>query len=480
MTISYSAAGALSTGATSITPAYPSTPTAGELLVMVVASTHTDDSMPSTPSGWTLADSTSGTRRLSWFVRVAVGGDAAPTTEIPSGDSGSAIAGRIHVLARSGGTGWRWSATAGADASSGTSFSAAGSALTWAAGDVALLGYALSGSTASATAEAVAATGITYGATTERADDAVATGTGARLTVASCAVTAGSGSLAPTITATLAAAATGVAGVLRVREASATLDVSEQVAVPPRMLVSVTGMSADDTVLATVYRQVGTAQTAVRAATDVDVTGQDALLRIDSEQPFGVAYQYVAVLTDVTGAQWTIATGSFTTTSSTDVISDAVRGVGAPVTIKTWPTKSRTRNATVFNVNGRLVVVGRKRSGAQAVVTVSTETTEDGDALQDVLAGATEGIILVRHSTTHPGVDGYLALISDDERPLWFSPYREWDLTTAETEAWPDILEASGFTLQDLATAFPTTLQDLATAFTPGTLLDIALYDFGS
>jgi hypothetical protein len=343
-----------------------------------------------------------------------------------------------------------------------------------------LLGYALSASGASVTAEAVAATGITYGATTERSDDAVATGGTFRLAVASCAVSTGSGSQAPTATATLATAATGVAGALRIREASAALDVTEQAAVPPRMLVSATGLAADDIVSVTLSRQVGTALTAVRAATDVDVTGQDALLRVDSEQPFGVAYQYVASLTDVAGATWSITTGPFTTTSSTDVISDAVRGVGAPVTIKSWPTKSRSRNATVFNVNGRLVVVGRKRSGAQGTITVSTETAEDGDALQDVLAGATEGIILVRHSTTHPGVDGYLALISDDERPLWFSPYREWDLTTAETEAWPDILEASGFTLQDLADAFPTTLQDLADAFTPGTLLDIALYDFGS
>jgi hypothetical protein len=38
-------------------------------------------------------------------------------------------------------------------------------------------------------------------------------------------------------------------------------------------------------------------------------------------------------------------------------------------------------------------------------------------------------------------------------------------------------LEAAGFTLQDIADNF-STLQDIANAF-PGTLLDIAQYDFG-
>ncbi|MFR9796638.1 hypothetical protein ACL02U_12140 [Streptomyces sp. MS06] len=489
MTISYSAPGALAEDADTITPAYPSSPTADQLLVLTVLSGHTDDPTPATPSGWMLVSSTvggggtfgagAGPRRLTWFVRVATGGDSTPTTSITSGSTGSLIAGRIHVLDRSAGTGWRWAVSTGEDTSSDTSLSAAAAdALTWAAGDFALLAYAVHTSTASMTSEAIAATGITYGTVTEQADDSLSTGYAGRLAVASTTVSSGADTQAPTVSATLAAASTGVAGVLRIREASADVEGAQQTVFPPRTLVTATGLAADDIVTVTYYRQVGSTLTAVRAATDVDVTGQDALLRIDAEQPFGVPYEYLAVLTDVNGLTWNIYSSTFTDTVTTDVISDAVRGVGAHATIKDWPSKKRTRDASVFNINGRLVVVGKARSAPQATVMVSTETTADGDALQDVLDNATEGTILVRASTSLAGVDGHLALISDDERRAWYIPYREWDLEIAETEAWSDVLEASGFTLQDIADNFDT-LQDIADAF-PGTLLDIAIYDFGS
>jgi hypothetical protein len=365
----------------------------------------------------------------------------------------------------------------GADATSGTGFSAVGaSALTWAAGDTAILGYALASSTASLTAEAVAATGVTVGTVTERADDAVTTGDACRLAVATCAVSSGSGSTAPTVTATLAAASVGVAGVLRIREASATIAVTEQAVFPPRNLVSVTGILADDTVTATLYRQVGTALTAVRAASAVDVTGQDALLRVDAEQPFGVPVSYVAALTDVAGITWQVTSGSITTTVDSDVISDAVRGVGAAVTIESWPTKARDRDATIFNVGGRIVAVSRPRSAAQATVRVRTDTSAAGDDLQEVLADATEGVVIVRKETSLEGVDNYLAVISDTEDRRWYDGIRWWDLDVYETEAWPDVLEAAGYTLADLADNY-TTLQDIADAYT--TLLDIALADLG-
>lgn len=489
MTISYSAAGALSEHADSITPAYPSTPTAGELLALLVVSGHADDSIPTAPSGWTLVDSTSGgggvfgagagPRRLTWFVREAAGGDAAPTTSIPSGSAGSLIAGRIHVATRSAGTGWRWAVSTGEDTTSDTAFSAVGAAaLTWAPGDFALLAYGVNVATASATAEAIAATGITYGAVTEQTDDAVTSGHDARLVAATCTVSSGSGTQAPTVSATLAAAATGVASVLRLREATAALSASPQTAFPPRTLVSATGLLAEDIVTASITRQVGSAQTAVRAATDVDVTGQDALLRIDAEMPFGTVYSYVATLTDVNGLIWTVASGTLTTTATSDVISDAVSGLGAHVHIEDWTERKRTRDTTSMNVGGRWVTVGRPRSTSQSTVTVSTDTVEDGDALQAALNGLTEGVLLLRAQTTNARVDSYLALKGDGERPNWQTEYSEWDLDVDDAEAWPDVLEARGFTLQDIADNV-STLQDLHDQF-PGTLLDIASYDWGA
>ena len=304
------------------------------------------------------------------------------------------------------------------------------------------------------------------------------TGTMARLVAATCSVSSGSGTQAPTISATLAAAATGVAGVLRIREASATLAATAQTASPPRNLISVTGMTAENIAAATIYRVVGSARTAVRAADEVDVTGQDALLRIDAEQPFGVAVSYSAELEDVNGNVWTVSTAStITSTVDGDVISDAIRGLGATVVIASWPDKKRDRDATSFNVGGRIVVVSRPRSSAAATVLVRTENTEEGDALHEVLGSATEGVVLIRKQTTMAGVDGYLVVLSDSEDRNWYDELRRWTLDVVETEAWPSILEAAGFTLQDVADNYAT-LKDLSDE--NATLLALALRDFGA
>lgn len=262
------------------------------------------------------------------------------------------------------------------------------------------------------------------------------------------------------------------------REASAALAATAQTASPPRVLASVTDMLAEDIVKASIYRVQGTTRTAVRAASAVDVTGQTALLRVDAEQPFGVAVSYTADLTDVNGSVWTVSTsGTITSTVTSDVISDAVRGLGASVTIQSWPEKKRTRDSTVFNVGGRIVSVGRPRSAATATVTVRTATTADGDALQAVLDGATEGVILIRKMTTMAGVDNHLAVLSDSEDRTWYDGLRWWALEAVETEPWPDALEAAGFTLQDIANNY-STLKDLSDAF--ATLLAIALHNFGA
>jgi hypothetical protein len=94
-----------------------------------------------------------------------------------------------------------------------------------------------------------------------------------------------------------------------------------------------------------------------------------------------------------------------------------------------------------------------------------------------VLASATEGVVMIRKQTTMAGVDGYLVVLADTEDRTWYDELRRWTLDTVETEAWPTILEARGFTLQDIADNY-TSLQDLAADFT--TLLDIALHDFGA
>lgn len=486
MTISYVGAGVLAQAATSITPAMPASPAVGQLAILQVVSATVTDSTPSAPSGWQLVDSFSGgggtfgsgtgPRRVSWFARILTGGEAAPTTTVPTA-TGSMVAGQIFTLARSGGTGWRWATSLGEDTASGTGFSApCVDTLTWAVGDFALIAYGIAAGGASLTAEAITATGITFGTVTERSDTQLTSGDLGRYGAATGSVTAGTGTQAPTVTATLAVASTGAAGVLRIRQATAALVASPQTVFPPRTLASVTGMAAEDIVTATIFRQLDSDRTPVRAASAVDVTGVDVLLRVDAEMPLGLAASYVAALTDVNGLTWEVSSGSITASADGDIISDAVNGIGAQVLIEAPWDKSRERDSTQFNVGGRLVIVSRRRSGATATVTVRTDTDQDGDALDQVLQGATEGVVMIRKQTSLSRLDGYYAVTADTERPHWYDQVRWWDLTTVQVEAWPDVLEAAGFTLQDVADNY-STLADVSAAFS--TLLAIALYDFG-
>lgn len=487
MAISFVSAGSLAQHTDTVTAAYSTGATAGRLAILQVVSGHPNDSIPSTPSGWTPAGSFSGgggtfglntgPRRMTWFVRVLAGADAAPTTAIPSGTAGSVICARIWILDRSAGTGWRWASTFGEDTTSGTAFSVTcQTALTWAAGDFALIGFGLPNQASAASAETITATGVTFAAVTHTSDLGTSSGNGARNIQDSSSVTAGSGTQAPTVTATLSSASTGVAGVLRVREASSTINATAQSVFPPRNLVSATGLTGDNIVTATLYRQVGTDLTAVRAASGIDVTGQSSLLRVDAEQPFGIALTYAAVLTDVNGAQWTVYSAPITSTVAADVISDAIRGVGAAVKVESPLEKKRDRDAAQFNVGGRIVVVGRPRSAPSSSITVRTETDEDGDALNEVLDGATEGVILVRKQTSLPRLDGSYALLGDNEAPTWYDEFRWFTLDVVKADDWPDTMEAAGFVLQDIANNY-STLADISTAF--ATLLAIALQDFG-
>ncbi|WP_392971199.1 hypothetical protein [Streptomyces sp. LN245] len=486
MTISFGSTGTQATHTDTVTPTVVGS--AGNLAVLQVVSGHPLDSVPSTPSGWTLVGSASGgggsfgasagPRRLTLFARGLLGGDANPTTAIPSGSSGSVIAGRIVSLSKSAGTGWRWAASFGDDQTSGTAFSATGStALTWKSGDFALIGYGVASSTDSYSAEALAAAGITFGTVTERADAAVATGNGATAALASCTVSSGTATVAPTVTATLASASIGIAGVMRIREASSDIAVSAQSVFPPRNLVSATGLTGDDIVTISLLRQAGSDLEPVRAASSVDVTGQASFLRVDAEQPFGISLTYSAVLTDVNGTQWTITASPITSTVTSDVISDAIRGVGAAVKIESPLEWKRDRDATQFNVGGRIVVVGKPRSTRSGTITVRTETDSDGDALNDLLDAATEGTILVRKQTSLSRLDGTYALLDDTESPNWYDTYRWFALSLVKADDWPAVMEAAGFTLQDIANNF-SILSDIS-AFFPTNLLAIAQYDFG-
>jgi hypothetical protein len=315
------------------------------------------------------------------------------------------------------------------------------------------------------TAEAITATSVTFGATTERVDDAVAVGGTARLIMSSGSVTStvGTPSSAPTITGTLSVASFAVGAVLRVREATATITATVQSAFPPRVLVAVAGMLIENIVSITIERSSLNELTLLRAAVDADVTSLDAFVRTDGEMPFGAPVSYVATLKDSAGDEWQIISNSVTTNVTDEVLSDAVLGLGVAVQIIDWKQRRYERETTTFNISGRLVVVSGPNPGSTSDLTVFTKLTSDRDDMLALLDRATSGIVQIRTQAVticlddpgydaHAQVDTYLAVTSTVlERVGKFRyPQRNWQLSVAEVDPWLIDLEARGWTYADI------------------------------
>jgi hypothetical protein len=223
-------------------------------------------------------------------------------------------------------------------------------------------------------------------------------------------VSSGTATLAPTVTATLSSASIGIAGVLRVREASSDINVSAQSVFPPRNLVSATGLTGDDIVTITLLPAGGTDLTAVRAAASgIDVTGQASFLRVDAEQPFGISLTTRPSSPTSTAPSGRSPRSPSRRRSLSDVISDAIRGVGAAVKIESPLAGSGTATPASSTSTGGSSSSANPAHPAPARITVRTETDSDGDTLNELLDEATEGTILVRKQTSLSRLDGTYA-----------------------------------------------------------------------
>jgi hypothetical protein len=476
MTISYVAAGTLATGTTTATVTHPAGIVAGDLEIMQVITGHPSNLTASTPAGWEKIGELvggdpgaygvgTGPRRLALYTRIADATNPNPIITMPSATN-VFVAARMFALHCTAGTGWRYVVTFGDDATSGTAVSAlTAEAVTWLANDFNMQFFALPSSTPTMTAEAITATSVTFGATTERVDDAVAVGGTARLIMSSGSVTStvGTPSSAPTITGTLSVASFAVGAVLRVREATATITATVQSAFPPRVLVAVAGMLIENIVSITIERSSLNELTLLRAAVDADVTSLDAFVRTDGEMPFGAPVSYVATLKDSAGDEWQIISNSVTTNVTDEVLSDAVLGLGVAVQIIDWKQRRYERETTTFNISGRLVVVSGPNPGSTSDLTVFTKLTSDRDDMLALLDRATSGIVQIRTQAVticlddpgydaHAQVDTYLAVTSTVlERVGKFRyPQRNWQLSVAEVDPWLIDLEARGWTYADI------------------------------
>ncbi len=257
---------------------------------------------------------------------------------------------------------------------------------------------------------------------------------------------------------------------------AASISVLEQDVYPPRVLVTVSGLTPGDDVA--VYRAVDATRTLVRAGTGTDVT-DPAFLTVDAELPFGVPVYYIAVVNDV--AEYASAPVTYTLPGGKVAITDAITGLAAEAVILSWPEKEYARPASTFKVGGRNVVIAGDLGMFEGTIELFFEAYSSGQNLFALLAAATEGIVQVRRPTdAYDGVDCYVAVLAARERRFsqdGSDGRRTWVLEVAEVEAWSSGLAALGFTYADLEAAYTgLTYADLAGDY--GTYLDLAQADF--
>jgi hypothetical protein len=230
---------------TSASPIYPATGvTAGDTIYCVVeddvSSGSTEPPDIAVPSGWTLvckgwggagvAGIGTGPRKVTVIRRDALAdgtenGTTGPAIANPSGST-FVYATLFGLRPATAGNGFVYADSSGSDTVSDTSFSAAMAADPGLQTDDLVVGFiGLPDDTGSSlSAEGITATGATFGTATEQFDNATSSGNDGRFGVFTAAVTAGTSSAAPTITATIAGAFPGVGMVLRVREVATVVD----------------------------------------------------------------------------------------------------------------------------------------------------------------------------------------------------------------------------------------------------------------
>lgn len=249
----------------------------------------------------------------------------------------------------------------------------------------------------------------------------------------------------------------------------------EQDVFPPRVLVSVTGLTAGDDV--SVYRVVSSARTAVRAGSTTDAPGA-AWLTLDAELPFGVPVSYLAI---VNGVEYSTAADTYDLPGGKVVVTDAITGQAAEVVIGAWPEKDHARPSTEFVVGGRNVVVAGSVAGFRGEVEFLVQTVSSMENLVQVLRTATQGIVQIRQAGPYADVDCYVSVLGFRRRRFSQDGSDEKRLVVVdvlEVEAWAPALEARGFTYADLEDAYTPggTYADLAGDF--ATYLDLALAEF--
>lgn len=255
----------------------------------------------------------------------------------------------------------------------------------------------------------------------------------------------------------------------------------EQDVYPPRVLVSITGLTIGDTVQ--LYRQVVGERTYVRGA-DFVTAVDTSVLAIDAELPFGIPVSYVAVVNTSTeyatsSTTYNLADGA---TASKPVFTDAVTGLAAEGVIVAWPERGYERDASVFRLaSGKTVTVSGPMGQFSSTIELYLASTAEVQNFTALLAGATANTIQIRQGGGYERVDSYISVTAHSERRFsqdGSDPRRLLTLEVEEVDPWAASLEARGYTLQDLADVYTgLTMSDAADDY--ATMLALAQADLG-
>lgn len=465
MTITYVAAGSATTGDNaSVTPGAITGVTAGDLVLIQASIRSTGTGTVNTPSGWTVVEVLGSMTILGRFWQA---GDSLPQVTFTGGAAGD------DTIARA--AAWRGVAPDALTASvTATQANASAANIAYPALDVpgdrhavVLFAWKQDDATTYSTPSTFTAVGLTSTTTGNDASQAmyyVIQTTEADISSGSITVTGGASAVSSAILVAL--------------HPAASIATTTQVDYPTRVLVSVTNLvvGADEV---EVYRSVASEETLLRAGTSANPVTDTSFLVVDAELPFGVAVTYVAVVNG--GARYETSATTYTLTGGKVAATDAVLGLAAEVVIMAWPKKSRSRQSTTFQVGGKNIIVSGPLSQSESDITIYTETDSAGQAFEDLLDGATEGIIMLRQPGGYSGVDGWYAITSVDVDRFsqdGSDQRRTWTVHAVECDGWASALAATGWTLQDIYDFYGASgqLADLSSDYT--TLLEAALADW--
>lgn len=232
MTIAFVASGALASGSTSLSVAYPAGLSSGDLLLLCVVNKYPVNG-PSTPSGWTLvaqksggvgaSGADSGSVYSTVFSKVADGTESGSLSVTIT--SGNSSLGRMLCYSNATG-GWDIANTTDDDTVASTSLSftfPANPGVT--AGDFVVAACGANGTSATYSSPSFTQTGITFGTPTQRNGSGTTTGDNCDCIIYDVSVNSGTASAAPVFVATANTTfgnyPAGASVFVRLREASA-------------------------------------------------------------------------------------------------------------------------------------------------------------------------------------------------------------------------------------------------------------------